>query len=97
MDINLAIRTINRANDLGVFNMKCLKKEYASTGDMLRSMVDILVDKNTDDIPHWVRRYILMDDQQFQIEKPFAKILVKEFDRKHRRNSVDPFKGLKLY
>ena len=69
MDKNLAIRTINRCNEVGVFDMRCLKREYESTGDMLRQAVDILIDKNTDDIPSWVRKYVLMDDEQFEREK----------------------------
>ena len=89
MNIDLAIRTVKRCNEVGVFKMKCLKHEYATTGDMLRSMVDILIDKETDDIPPWVRRYVLMDDEQFEREKFLAKLAVKKFDLDHRTSTYE--------
>lgn len=89
MDKNLAIRTINRCNEVGVFDMRCLKREYESTGDMLRQVVDILIDKNTDDIPSWVRKYVLMDDEQFERQKWMAKLAVKKFDIDHRTSTYE--------
>lgn len=98
MDRQLAIRTIDRCEELGVFKMKCLKQfEGEKWTDHLKSLIDILYDTNTDEIPGWLRRYVLMTDEQFELEKPIAKMLVWRFDVKHRANSVDPFKGLKLY
>lgn len=89
MDKNLAIRTINRCNEVGVFDMRCLKREYESTGDMIRHAVDILIDKNTDDIPGWVRKYVLMDDEQFEKQKWMAKLAVKKFDIDHRTSTYE--------
>ena len=98
MDRQLAIRTIDRCEELGVFKMKCLKKfEDETWTDHLKTLIDILYDAETDDIPAWLRRYVLMTDEQFEFEKPIAKALVWRFDMKHRPKSVDPFEHLKLY
>ena len=86
MNKDLAIRTINRCNEVGVFDMKCLKHEYETTGDMIRHAVDILIERETDDIPGWVKKYVLMDDEQFERQKWMAKLAVKKFDIDHTKS-----------
>jgi len=92
MDKDLAIRTINRCNEIGVFDMKCLKHEYTSTGDMLRHVLDILLDKSTDDIPTQIKKYVMMDDEVFERNKWLAKLYIKKFDIDHRPNTYDYLK-----
>ena len=89
MNTDLVIRTINRCKEVGVFDMKCLKHEYESTGDMLRYAVDMLIEKETDDIPAWVRKYVLMDDEQFEKQKWLAKLAIKKFDIDHRTSTYE--------
>lgn len=83
MTRNEAIRTINRCNEVGVFDMKCLKHEFQSEADKMTLIVELLMNKSMDDIPPMIKKFIMMDDDEFKRKAWMAKLYIKKFDYDH--------------
>ena len=85
MDRMLAIKTINRCEELGVFDMRCLNLEFESEADKLKTLVDLLMSVDTAKFKPEVKKLIFMDDETFRLMKIPAKIYIKKFDRDQLR------------
>ena len=90
----LVLRTLNRFDELGGFDMKCLDHEYDSPEEALDVFYNFMRTKDTDEIDRTFRKYILMSDEEFN--KPFtrmkAKAALEIFDINHRPNTINIFK-----
>lgn len=96
MKKELALRTIDRCSEIGVFKMKCLEQFEGETwADQYKNLVDIVYNVEIDDIPESVKHYVLMTDEQFENNKIFAKLKIKAFDFAHRPNTVNIINVLK--
>ena len=93
-DKDLILRTINRFDEIGGFDMKCLDYEYNSPEEALDDFFKIMRSRDTDDIDKTFRKYILMSDEEFN--RPFtrlkAKAAIEIFDINHRPNTINVFK-----
>lgn len=85
MDRMLAIKTINRCEELGVFDMRCLNLEFESEADKLKTLVDLLMSVDTAKFKPEVKKLIFMDDETFKLMKIPAKFYIKKFDRDQLR------------
>lgn len=88
---DLILRTLNRFEEVGGFEMECLDREFDTPEDALLYFVNTLAKGNPSEFNEEFKRFIFMSDERFNRpwNKARAKALIGILDLKYSfKNSV---------
>lgn len=89
---DLILRTLNRFEEVGGFDMKCLDREFNTPEDALLYFTTILATGDVSEFNDEFKRYMFMDDEHFNRpwNKLKAKALIGMLDLKYvwKENSI---------
>lgn len=92
IDRKTAIKAINRFEEIGVFEMECVKERCPLDKDKLIGLIEWLY--SDDELIRKARKIIEMDDDSFRLHKPFAKLWIGTTDF---RKGFNQYKYLRLF
>lgn len=88
---DLILRRLNRFEEVGGFDMKCLKKDFDTEEEALLYLANLLANKKPSEFDDEFKRYIFMSDEKFDAWHRFkAKALISMLDLKYvwKENSI---------
>lgn len=89
MERNLAIRTLNRLNKIGVLDMQCVKDQFGTDAMRMTGITEWLMNLDINSLKPEIKKIVMMNDEAFDKIVWLGRIYIKRLDRKYLGQGIE--------